>query len=234
MRAAESLRDRENNERATPLLERKLSMRRSRMALLGLFTIIGLLVPAAAHAGTVSAAKPQEAQVAGAHAGISPAVCASLRTNLHKPSLNCSYVVAIRPSGNGPASATAMIAAEHPSAAAYEGTYWTGWLKACSDPNCSLSRWGSWYALDEFGVTWWNKVGVWDNWHRCSGYGNLDPRITWCGVTQNGWYTYMQEGDNFGTDGWARINIDTYANWELHGSSYAYLYGCLEPPGYCD
>ena len=51
--------------------------------------------------------------------------------------------------------------------------------------------------------------------------------MTWCGTWHNGWPTYMEEGFNFGNNGWARFEIDTSGRGSTVGSSYAVINGAV-------
>ena len=51
--------------------------------------------------------------------------------------------------------------------------------------------------------------------------------VTWCGTWPNGYATYMEEGFNLGSNGWARFLIDTSGRGTTQGSSYAVINGAV-------
>lgn len=145
---------------------------------------------------------------------VTPAQCAQLRDHLHRPDMSCAGLAAYSLPAHG-ASVTLMTR----SVATSSGTYLTGWLQACSTQACD-----GWYVVDDFGVTVIAGAGAWDNWHSCSHGGTP---VTWCGTWHNGWATYMEEGFNFGSNGWARFKIDTSGRGSTVGSSYAVINGAV-------
>ena len=145
---------------------------------------------------------------------VTSAQCAQLRGHLHQPGLSCAGLTAYQLPAQG-ASVTLVTR----TVATSSGTYLTGWLQACNTQACN-----GWYVVDDFGVTVIAGAGAWDNWHSCSHHGTP---VTWCGTWHNGYATYMEEGFNFGKNGWARFLIDTSGRGTTQGSSYAVINGAI-------
>ena len=145
---------------------------------------------------------------------VTPAQCAQFRDHLHRPGMSCDNLAAYSLPAHD-ASVTLMTR----TVATSSGTYLTGWLQACSNQACN-----GWYVVDDFGVTVIAGAGAWDNWHTCSRSGTP---VTWCGTWHNGWPTYMEEGFDFGNDGWVRFRIDTSGRGTTVGSSYAVINGAV-------
>ena len=204
-------------------------MRRWHLSILSLVTAIGIAtVPAAAQAHATGS-PPNGTGLHRARATLAtPAECAALRLHLGNPALDCSQLFTAHVAGyHSTASWTFRPPTRRPGAAVYSSSYQTGFLLACSDQNCSLTRPTSWEAEDIVAVTNITGVGVYNNSHACYPYGDLNPGITWCGTWHNGW-TVMQEGENFGNNSYARMVInDNGTVTQVFGSSYAWLYGCL-------
>jgi hypothetical protein len=114
------------------------------------------------------------------------------------------------------------------------GTYATGWAIACSDNPCANTGSGFWTTEMNFGITWINNVGVWNNWVNCPSSQTVGTNVTWCSYYHNG-YSWMQEGENFGRGGWLRVTIydnGTYSNPPA-ASSWAWVGDCLSATGQC-
>jgi hypothetical protein len=215
-------------------IRKMIAGEKSCLALLGLTVAAGLaFMPATAQASTSAPAK------AGAATGFRRATaeqCAAVRAHLKRSALNCAdLVTAYVPAGRTvtlPAAATPGRASRvtgdtgtAPTAAASSGTYTEGYLEACSTQSCT----GSWYAQDEYNVTYIHNVGVWDNHHVCSSGGTP---VTWCGTWHNGYSNYMEEGFNFGNNGYLRLEIDTYGNITFGSrSSYAWVFAFIGDTG---
>jgi hypothetical protein len=182
----------------------KISRKRALIAVVSLACAVLAFVPVATRT------------LGGTRAGraVTSAQCAQLRNQLHRPDMSCDGLTAYRL----PATNTSVTLLAR-SVATSSGTYLTGWLQACSNQACT-----GWWVVDDFGVTVIASAGAWNNWHSCSSSGTP---VTWCGTWQNGGPIYMEEGFNFGNDGWARFRIDTSGRGSTTGSSYAVINGAV-------
>lgn len=202
---------------------------------LGLVAAAALAItPVAAQASTSGGSSPATARLTTADGRLTPAGCTAMRKTLGDPALDCAYVLVSGPGEGTPAAADSARPAEAAAAdaASSKYTYYTGFLAACSG-DCALTSSKDWRAVDDFGDTFENKVGVWNNSHRCIAAGDLSPGITWCGTWHSGYANYMEEGLNFGNGGWARLEIDTYGNYTPVAPSWVHTISCNAPPGEC-
>jgi hypothetical protein len=182
----------------------KISVNRALIAVISLASAVLAFVPVATRTlgGTTSGG------------AVTPTQCAQLRDQLHRPDMSCEGLTAYRLPAHD--KSVTLLAR---SVATSSGTYLTGWLQACSNQACT-----GWWVVDDFGVTVIAGAGAWNNWHSCSSSGTP---VSWCGTWHNGWPTYMEEGFNFGNNGWARFKIDTSGRGSTTGSSYAVINGAV-------
>jgi len=189
--------------------------------------VTGLAVPAAVAALVLASgpatASPSHSAAAGAgvsagtvrnvvHMTLRGTQCTALRQSLHNRAAKCSVTESLH-----------LTAVRQASTGYIE---WSGYLQACAvmdeqgvcDPN-------QWWVTDNFNVTL-SGSQVWNNGTpQCAAN---HTSFSWCSYADNGQYQ-MQEGFNFGSDGWARLYINANATYSHGCNSYASCTGQISP-----
>lgn len=210
-------------------------------ALMALAAGAALTAPAAAQASVLSGssahavshrAAPGRAPAAPASSGaqrwagrvtLSPAQCAALRRSLHHAAANCTVIETLHLAARPGRASTVQKAVGLRVASPDSDIYLNGYLQACaaltSGNSCDTSKW--W--VDDYFAATYSGSQVWNNGtpHCASNHTN----VTWFSYVDNG-TSVLQEGFNFGTNGYARMHIDAgFGTCYVYTNSYSYPYG---------
>lgn len=204
-----------------------MELRRLRAVLIGCITLVTLSIPIAAQAtSSAPSIKPDLIVNDTYRLALPPAQCNALRQNLGKPTAPCAVVETIHLSASRSIGAGQIRSTSASSMAPAATTYWYGYLQACGtyyssgycDPN-------NWWVNDYFNVTT-SGSQAWNNGTPVCSANHTN--VTWCSYANNG-QSPMQEGFNFGNNGWARLDIYGDGSVGVRGSSYANLCGFIQP-----
>jgi hypothetical protein len=164
------------------------------------------------------------------HIAPNPAQCATLGRSLRNRAASCVAVESIHVSLVRPAGfLQARTSGVKRTASSANNVYLYGYLQACasllSSGYCNPN---TWWVTDNFNVTV-NGSQAWNNGTPSCAANHTD--VTWCSYSNNG-KSVMQEGFNFGTNGWARMGVyGVLASCGIRGSSYAFIEGVLTVNG---
>ena len=163
------------------------------------------------------------AQRWAARVTLSPAQCAALRRSLHQAAANCTVIETLHLAARPARPSAVQKAVGLRVASADSDIYLNGYLQACaaltSGNSCDTSKW--W--VDDYFAATYSGSQVWNNGtpHCDSNHTN----VTWCSYVDNG-TSVLQEGFNFGTNGYARMHIDAgFGTCYVYTNSYSYPYG---------
>ncbi|SRR5581483_1932127 len=190
-------------------------MRRLVLALFGAVAVTVWLMPVAAHASTSRANSVRTVSAAGisVSAGTVRDVvrttlpvtqCSELRQSLHNRAAKCSVTEILH-----------LTAVRQPATGYIE---LTGYLQACASMNeyqvCDPDQW---WVTDRFHVTLSGSQSWNNGTPQCAAN---HTSFSWCSYANNGKYQ-MQEGFNFGNNGWTRLYINANDTYYPGCNSYA-------------
>lgn len=194
--------------------------------------------------GSLAIAPAAQATISPGAAGPPPklAVGSTTRaTRVALPAAQCRALRRSRPDRSAGCTVTETIRLRPISAHAVRGTagqaaasdiYWSGILQACavveSSGYCDTD---DWWVSDQFNFTT-SATQAWDNGTPHCGYKHTT--VSWCSYSNNG-TSEMQEGFNFGSSGYARMDIfpegQNLVGCDVRGSSYANPAGVIDSSG---
>jgi hypothetical protein len=177
----------------------------------------------AAPGRTLAAPASSGAQRWAGRVTLSPAQCAALRRSLHRAAANCTVIETLHLTARPGRASTVQKAVGLRVASSSSDIYLNGFLQACaaltSGGSCNTSNWwvDDWFAATYSGSQVWNNGTP----HCTSNHTN----VTWCSYVGNG-TSVLQEGFNFGNNGYARLHIDAgFGTCYVYTNSYSYPYG---------
>lgn len=162
--------------------------------------------------------------------------CAALRDGLNDRTASCTIAESLHLSAFRPITVSLVrdaeghnVAADDTTAEGYVAAADTtaeGYMQACavvlSGIDCDPNQWWvtDYFAVVSNGTKIWNTNGP----PECA---SNHTAWTWCSYVGNG-TAEIQEGFNFGSSGWARIDISADGDWGTRGPAWANIYAYLD------